>query len=371
MNKGSRILILSPTAFPSITGNAATTERWRQSLEKKGYAVQVLATRGINVADLLDTIQHFKPDIIHAYHAFHSGNFLLDPRVSDACCGLPIVVSLPGTDADLEIVTQDRRDIILKVCRSAHAITAQSTVIIDHLKDNLSGLGDRVFYIPKASSWLGNDIVDLRSLAGCGNGDVLFFLPAGIRPVKGNIECLSAFKKVHQNNPAAKIIFSGQVLDADYGSIFKQEIGLCDAFARWTQPISPSAMRSAYERTDVVLNCSFSEGLSNVLLEAISAGRPLLASDIPSTRRLIHDDNDATPCGLLYDPHDPEDFCRQALKLIDNEPLRRSMAEAARNRALKLPTPDDEADALVRAYNAAESEERRVKHHRSQAINSK
>ncbi len=320
---------------------------------KEGYTVQTLATRGLNVADLLDAIKHFRPDIIHVYHAFHSGVFLLDPRVSDACDGLSIVVSLPGTDADLEMVTQDRKDVILKVCRSAHAITAQSEVIIDHLKNNLSERGDRVFYIPKAPLWLGSDIFDLRSFAGCGNGDVLFFLPAGIRPVKGNLECLTAFKKVHQTNQAAKIVFSGQVLDADYGRLFEQEIDLCAAFARWIQPIPPAAMRSAYEGADIVLNCSFSEGLSNVLLEAISAGRPLLASDIPSTRRLIYADNDAAPCGFLYNPHDPDDFCSQALELINNESLRRSIAEAARSRALMLPTPADEANALTDVYNAA------------------
>ncbi|MBP6941018.1 MAG: glycosyltransferase family 4 protein [Syntrophorhabdaceae bacterium] len=361
MSKRPRVLILSPTAYPSITGNAATTERWRQSLVKKGYTVQVSATRNLNIAGLLDHIERFKPDIVHAYHAFHSGVLLLDPRIARACDGLSIVVSLPGTDADLETATQARRDIIMKVCRSAHAIGAQSTVIIDHLKGSLSDLGSRIFYIPKAPSQPGSEIFDLRGHGGWAPGDVLFFLPAGIRPVKGNLECLRAFQKVHQANPAAKIVFSGQVLDADYGRLFEQEVG-GGSFARWIETISPAAMRSAYEGADVVLNCSFSEGLSNVLLEAISAGKPLLASDIPSTRQLIHDDNGAAPCGLLYDPHSPDDFCRQALKLIDNEPLRRSMSEAARNKAQTLPTPDDEVNALIRVYRIAESGGLRAKH---------
>jgi glycosyltransferase involved in cell wall biosynthesis len=371
LNKGSRIVILSPTAFPSVTGNAATTERWRQSLEKKGYAAQVIATRDLDVTGLLHEVEYFKPHIIHAYHALHSGIFLLDPRVSDACNSLSVVVSLPGTDADLEGATQERRDIIFKVCRKAHAITAQSTVIIDRLKVSLPEIAEHIFYIPKAPSWLGNDVFDLRGLAGCGSGDVLFFLPAGIRPVKGNLECLAAFKQLHQISPRARIVFSGQVLDADYGRLFQQELAQCTPFARWVQVIAPAAMRSAYEGADIVLNSSFSEGLSNVLLEAILAGKPLLASNIPSTRWLILGNGKNTPCGSLYDPHDPDDFCRKALELINNESLRMSMAETAKNRALMLPTPVEEANALISVYNAAESEERRVKHHRSQAINSK
>jgi glycosyltransferase involved in cell wall biosynthesis len=363
LSNRSRILILSPTAFPSVTGNAATTERWRRSLEKKGYTAHVIATRGLDVAGLLHEIEYFKPHIIHVYHAFHSGVFLLDPRVSDACGGLSIVVSLPGTDADLEAATQEHRDTIFKVCRKAHMITAQSDVIINRLKASLPEIVDRIFYIPKAPSWLGNDLFDLRSLAGCGSGDVLFFLPAGIRPVKGNLECLIAFKQLHQIDPRARIVFSGQVLDAEYGRLFQQELAQCIPFARWVQVIAPAAMRSAYEGADIVLNSSFSEGLSNVLLEAILAGKPLLASNIPSTRWFVLGDGKSTPCGSLYDPHDPDDFCRQALGLINNEPLRISLTEAARDRALTLPTPADEANALIRAYQkAAEGEELRAKY---------
>ncbi len=43
-----RVLILTPTALPFVTGNAITAERWRRSLSKKGIGVEVLATQGIH-----------------------------------------------------------------------------------------------------------------------------------------------------------------------------------------------------------------------------------------------------------------------------------------------------------------------------------
>jgi glycosyltransferase involved in cell wall biosynthesis len=350
LKRPARILILSPTVLPSVTGNSITTERWRQSLEKKGYVVRILATRGLDVTALLHDIERFQPDLVHAYHAFHSGVFLLDPRVSEACSALSIVVSLPGTDANLDAATSDRRDTIFRVCRISHAITAQSIDIVEQLKSILSDLQDRIAYVPKASLWLGNDVFDLRNAAGFNPGDTIFFLPAGIRPVKGNLECLIAFEKVHRARPEAKIVFSGMILDHEYGTRFQNELARFSSFAHWLQSISPEAMRSAYETSDVVLNSSFSEGLSNVLLEAISAGKPILASNIMNNRWLVLGDHGNIPCGRLYDPHDPDDLYGAAIELIDNEPLRRSMGEASRRKALTLPAPDDEASALIEVY---------------------
>lgn len=48
-----RLLILTPTALPSITGNAITTERWRMSLQKKEVDVEVLATPEIEADGLI------------------------------------------------------------------------------------------------------------------------------------------------------------------------------------------------------------------------------------------------------------------------------------------------------------------------------
>ncbi len=109
-------------------------------------------------------------------------------------------------------------------------------------------------------------------------------MPAGIRPVKGNLECLRGFKRVHDLRPQAKIVFAGPALDGDYAEHFRKEIKQLQGFARWIPPIAPASMCSAYASSDIVLNASFSEGLSNVLLEGKAAGKPLLAADIPGNR---------------------------------------------------------------------------------------
>lgn len=62
-----KLLILTPTALPAVTGNAMTAERWRRSLVGTGLDVRVIATEGIAAQDLLRDIDRFAPDIFHVH----------------------------------------------------------------------------------------------------------------------------------------------------------------------------------------------------------------------------------------------------------------------------------------------------------------
>jgi glycosyltransferase involved in cell wall biosynthesis len=171
--------------------------------------------------------------------------------------------------------------------------------------------------------------------------------------VKGNLECLLALEKAHAIRPRVRAVFAGPRLDEAYAARFEREIDRLRDFVRWIPPIAPQAMRAAYEGADVVLNASFSEGLSNVLMEAAAAGKPVLASDIPGNRWAVLGVPGETPSGCLFDPRNPDDFLRQALTLIDNDGKRRYLGEVGRERARRWPSPEDEGAALWGAYRRA------------------
>ena len=353
MKPDIRILILSPAALPSVTGNAITAERWRRGLEKKGWTVHVLASRELGASNLEREIDHFRPDLIHAHHAFQSGCRLLSLPFMGAGGKVPFVVSPAGTDINKDWNKAPRRETIFRVFESARAIVAQGPGTLERLKAILPSSDGRIFPVPKSILWFGEDPCRLRDLAGCLPRDVLFFLPAGVRPVKGNLECLMALEKVRRVRPRVRVVFAGPGLDPVYTARFAQEVRRCMDFARWIPLISPGAMRSAYEEADVVLNASFSEGLSNAVLEGMAAGRPLLASDIPGNRGPVLGEKGDDPSGILFNPQDPEDFLKQALRLIDDEELRNSLGQAGKKRAKGWPSPEEEADGLIRAYEFA------------------
>lgn len=348
MNPFLRILILTPTAFPYTTGNASTTERWRRSLVKQGHEVQVLATKNLDLFQLEQMLSHFKPEIIHLHHAFWTGELLLKTDWTNN--GWSLVVSPGGTDIHLDTKTEDRRKIIALVFKKAKAVIAQSGEMMQCIEESYPGLQHKTIMIPKSFSWMGDEEFNLRGVSDCGSEDTLFFFPAGIRPVKGNLEALLLLEKVYRLRSSTRAIFAGPALEKDYADRFQLEVKRLHTFARWLPPIPFQAMHSAYRDADVVLNFSFSEGTSNVLLEAKAAGKPILASNIPGNQWPVLGDQKDLPAGLLFDPHAPENFIQQALRLVDDIELRKKLGQGGISQSAHLPKPEDEAMGLVQVY---------------------
>jgi L-malate glycosyltransferase len=348
-----RILILTPSAFPSITGNAITTERWRRSLTAKGFQVEILSSTALSPNKFIEHLRTFRPDLIHVHHAFRTSTLLLDSGVLPQIDPLPIVVSPGGTDINLDLGVTERRNTIINVLRMARIIVTQGIEIARSIRQQMPDLADRVIDVPKAADWFGAESYDLRRMAGCSPDDILFFLPAGIRPVKRNLECLEVAAEAHKMRPGIRFVAAGPAVDSEYAARFEIEVNKLAFFAFWIRTIPPAAMRNAYSASDVVLNASSSEGLSNSLLEAVAAGKPLLASNIAGNRQTVLGEEGDPAAGLLFDPADTNDFVSKATMLVDDALLRSRLGEAGRLRKTGIPHPEQEADGLIAAYEIA------------------
>jgi glycosyltransferase involved in cell wall biosynthesis len=264
-----------------------------------------------------------------------------------------LVVSPGGTDIHLDSKVEDRRRIITQVFEKTKAVIAQSEEMMQRIAGAYPQHRGKICMIPKSFCWMGEEAFDLRGTSNCGSEDILFFFPAGIRPVKGNLEALRLLERVYALRPSIRAVFAGSALDQDYAGRFGQEVKRLHAFARWLPPIPFQAMRSAYKGADVILNFSLSEGISNVLLEAKALGKPMLASDIPGNRWPVLGDQKDLPAGLLFDLHSPEHFVEQALRLVDDKELREKLGQGGKTQAAQLPGPEEEARGLIRLYEKA------------------
>ena len=86
------------------------------------------------------------------------------------------------------------------------------------------------------------------------------------------------------------------------------------------------------------------EGQSNAVIEAMQAGVPVVASDIPGNRDLVQQGE----TGKLVKLGDTADFARQTHALLENPELAQELGNAARERV----ETDFTIDAMVRAHAA-------------------
>ncbi|HEX8463113.1 MAG TPA: glycosyltransferase family 4 protein [Abditibacterium sp.] len=86
-------------------------------------------------------------------------------------------------------------------------------------------------------------------------------------------------------------------------------------------------------RADVFLLTSKWEGFGLAVAEAMAAGLPVIASDVPGVREVVGRDEN---CGFLVDPGAPAEVAARLELLLKDETQRRAMGEAAQNRAAQF-----------------------------------
>ncbi|ADJ29320.1 glycosyltransferase family 4 protein [Nitrosococcus watsonii] len=94
----------------------------------------------------------------------------------------------------------------------------------------------------------------------------------------------------------------------------------------FTGNIAPSEIPAYLEKADIFILASHSEGRPNVLLEAMAAGLPIIATNIPGTQEIVQ--NGKT--GILFPPKSIERLADALRRLSQNASLRQQLAKNAR-----------------------------------------
>lgn len=100
------------------------------------------------------------------------------------------------------------------------------------------------------------------------------------------------------------------------------------------------------QAADFLVLPSFHEGMSNVVLEAMAAGCPVVASAVGGTPELV--DNEST--GLLFPSDDEVALASMLCRLTTNEALRIQLADSASDRIARHHTRDALATATSSVY---------------------
>ena len=327
-----KVLILTPTCLPDLTGNAMTAERLRFGLNKEGLDIEVIKSDSI---DLSSKITMFKPDIIHALHARKSGDTAMSHARQH---NIPYFVTITGTDLYIDLLDSGSDDVSL-VLQSAAGVIVYSELTLKTLLTKVPEISEKAVIIKKAIHF--NETND-KTISPPKNA--AFLLPSGIRPVKNVSFAIAPLERLRQDFPEITLTVAGPRLDDNEWELFLKKSKGKDWIRHLT--VSHDEMPDLYREAGIVLNTSISEGLSNAVLEAMYFGRPVLASNCEGNMAPFTDKKE----GLFYKGGDEEDFSKKARQLLKDQTLGDKLGRNAREKIHQENNPHREIDAHISLY---------------------
>ena len=336
-----RVALLTPFAFPSVRGNAVTVARVAAGLRARGVDLGLWDLAVASEATIAREVEAFGPDLVHGFHAFRVGPLAL--RLARRL-EVPLVVTLTGTDANEDLFDPARAPIVRRVLEGASRLVVFHAAIADRVTSALPDLRDRFAVVPQAVTLPHGRAFPLADRWPLPASRVLFLFPAGLRAIKRPRLPLVPFDVLTARRPEVRLLYVGPTLDPDEGRAL--EAALRDRpWARNLGAAPHASMRSLLDASDVVLNCSLSEGgMANSLLEAFAMGRAVLASDTEGNRSLVEDG----VTGLLF--RDEAELLARAERLTVDPALRARLGAAGGSLLERRYPPEREIEGYLDAY---------------------
>jgi glycosyltransferase involved in cell wall biosynthesis len=224
---------------------------------------------------------------------------------------------------------------IRRRCREADALVACSPAVREELLE-AGYRPDRVHYLPNGVTVppprTASRRLDARKTLGEIHSDLQLDPPAHLvlytgrlHEAKGLHDLLAAWSTLAPSHPTARLWLVGEGPQ-------REELNETIAARGLSQSVRlPGAFDSVEEMldaADIFVLPSYIEGMSLSLLEAMAAGLPVIATDIPANRTLV--DDKAT--GILVPPRDPPALTAALRRILEHHDLAHRFGQAARSR---------------------------------------
>ncbi len=258
-------------------------------------------------------------DIIHvhglSYHAFVAS--ALGRRL-----GKPVIVKLAnsGMASDIEKMKSGQHLPLTRLMLPT-ALSCDRLVVLNELiTTELEKAGvepARLVRIPNGV------VVSDNSQSAPGEGFQILFL-GRLHPQKGLDVLLEALKRAMSiRQDSLRLVLAGDGPERGRLEKLAADLGV-GAEVEFLGTVDDPRRQLA--RADLLVLPSYAEGLSNVLLEAMASGVPVVASDIEANRSLIEDG----VSGRLFAVGDPDDLARILVELADDPAAREDLGRRAR-----------------------------------------
>jgi glycosyltransferase involved in cell wall biosynthesis len=180
-------------------------------------------------------------------------------------------------------------------------------------------------------------------------GPALVVLPARLLFYKGVVEFVEAARILKERGAPARFALVGQGDPGNPASIPKSQLRqwekeeVVELFG-WHDD-----MISVFNQAHIVcLPSHGGEGVPRSLIEAAACGKPIVTTDVPGCRDVVHDGEN----GLLIPPRQTAPLADALGELVRNRDLRRLMGERGRHRAVAEFSVEIVAAETLRLYSA-------------------
>ena len=266
------------------------------------------------VSKLASHLRDEKVDILHT-HLFYSGliGILAGRRVPNAIVALMRhhtgVVRMLGTRLHIaaDKWMAERADHLLTVSQAARDYMRSVDRITREIDVVYLGF-DFERLAPNADTRK-----MIRDEFGIGDDEFVIGYVGNVAEGKGHRQLIDAFGKIADNIPGARLFLAGRGVTRDIAGDAPNAV----IFAGWRDDI-PACLNAM----DLFVQPSLSEAFSQVIIEAMGVGLPIIVTDVGGAREVIGDGEN----GILIDPNDVDAIRREAGRLYKDEHRRLEMA---------------------------------------------
>ncbi len=350
------------TYLPAVSGVTTVIENYREELEKQGHNVYIFAAKHSGYYDKNPNVFRFKSidlnykisyplplisspkigraikrinlDIIHSHHFFLSGQIawyyakkLKLPLIFTYHTRYNLYVHYAPLPEELSKPLA--KTLSTLYANSCNAVIAPSKSIKDLILEY--GAKKPVYIIPSGIDInkfkKTDDEEKIREKYNIKDDAILLLTVCRLSEEKNLDFLLKVFQKIIKKRKNVYFMIVGDGPEKENLEKQSFRLGLKGKII-FTDKISYQRIPSFYNASDIFLFSSFSEVQPTIFTEAMASGLPIVAIKAIGSEDVITNGEN----GFLASD-DIDDFSQKALKIIDNENLRKRMSEKAKIRA--------------------------------------
>ncbi|HUL00447.1 MAG TPA: glycosyltransferase [Nitrospirota bacterium] len=279
--------------------------------------------------NLGDVISKNKIEIVNAHHFMPMVYSFYGSKIKNRSS----LIYTEHSEWEIEQISWKWRMMGRYILKRSDAAVGVSVQVSRAIQEKLNFEQSKIFTILNGvnlvSSTKGSDRMVLRKELGLSTDDKVIGIVANFRRVKNHIFLLKAFSELLRDFNNVKLLLVGQGFDFDPENSeteirhFINEKGL-------TENVKMLGYRSDIPELlnvmDIFCLTSLKEGLPISLIEAMSAGRPVIGTDVEGIREVIIPGKN----GFLVSTNDVVSFKKSLLALLNNEEMCHEMGNESR-----------------------------------------